>query len=77
MSIDLGDVKMINIKRNRIKCNHCGDIIESEYVHDFKSCSCGKVSVDGGCRYLKRSFTDSPDDYTEMSEIQYNDCEVD
>ena len=56
---------MVKIKRNRIKCNHCGDIIESEYVHDFKSCSCGKVSVDGG------------DDYTEMSEIQYNDCEVD
>ena len=70
-------IKMVKIKRNRIKCNHCGDIIESEYVHDFKSCRCGQVSVDGGCRYLKRSFTDSPDDYTEMSEIQYNYCEAD
>lgn len=24
------------ILHNRIRCNHCGDVIESEYRHDFK-----------------------------------------
>lgn len=39
-----------------MKCNNCGDIIESTSVHDFKTCSCGNISVDGGHVYLKRSF---------------------
>ena len=56
-----------NIIRNRIKCKHCGDIIESISVHDFKFCSCGKVAVDGGRCYLKR--TGSPNDWEELSEI--------
>lgn len=43
------------IIRNRIKCKHCGDIIESISVHDFKFCSCGKVAIDGGKHYLKRT----------------------
>lgn len=55
------------IVRNMIKCNHCGDVIESLYTHDFKFCSCEKVAVDGGHSYLKRCFMDGPDDYTEMS----------
>lgn len=53
--------------RNMIKCNICGDIIESKYRHDYVTCSCGAVSVDGGHDYLRRSYK-SPDDYTEMSE---------
>ena len=34
--------------------NHCKDIIESTDTHDFKTCSCGMVSIDGGYYYLKR-----------------------
>ena len=49
------------ILRNRIKCKHCGDIIESTSVHDFKLCSCGKVAIDGGICYLKR--TGNPNDW--------------
>lgn len=60
----------MKIKTNKIKCNYCGDIIESEYTHDFKSCKCGKVSVDGGKSYLKRCFTKSLDDYIELSEYE-------
>ena len=60
---------MQKIIRNAIKCNHCGDIIESKYRHDFVTCSCGCVSVDGGKDYLRRCFKDSPEDYTEMSEF--------
>ena len=40
---------------NKIRCRHCGDVIESLHVHDFKWCKCGKVAVDGGRHYLKRS----------------------
>ena len=42
------------IVRNEIKCNFCGDVIESNDTLDFKTCSCGKVSIAGGYDYLKR-----------------------
>ena len=45
---------MKKIIRNAIKCTKCGEIIESESVHDFKFCSCGACAVDGGHEYLKR-----------------------
>lgn len=38
----------IKIIRNKIKCKHCGEVIESESRHDFKFCACGKVAIDGG-----------------------------
>ena len=44
----------MKIIKNQIKCNRCGDIIESHSVHDFKFCSCEKVAVDGGKEYLSR-----------------------
>ncbi|MCR4708200.1 MAG: hypothetical protein K5746_09690 [Clostridiales bacterium] len=55
------------IIRNVIRCNHCGDVIESAYRHDFRSCSCGCVSVDGGHDYLRRCFVNNPADYTDLS----------
>lgn len=45
---------MQRIKTNKVKCLFCGDIIESIDVHDYKTCKCGKISVDGGHYYLKR-----------------------
>lgn len=36
-----------------IKCLKCGDIIYSRATHDFRSCGCGAVSVDGGFDYMK------------------------
>ena len=47
---------MAKAKVNRVRCKECGDIIESVHVHDFVTCSCGAVSVDGGLQYLKRCF---------------------
>ncbi len=41
---------------NRAKCLECGDVIDSFFVHDFRVCSCGNVSVDGGMRFLRRKF---------------------
>lgn len=42
--------------RNRAKCKLCGDIIESTHKHDFVTCSCGEISVDGGDQYYKANF---------------------
>ena len=61
---------MRKILINKIKCNKCGDIIESTHRHDFKFCQCGAVTVDGGKDYLKRSYENSSDDYTELSEYE-------
>jgi hypothetical protein len=44
------------ILKNSIQCLECGDIIESKNRHDYVSCKCGNVSVDGGTDYLKRGF---------------------
>lgn len=67
---------MSKIIRNMIKCNYCGDVIESVTTHDFKTCSCGRVSVDGGKSYFKRLFQKT-NDYTDLSEYikdEDDDC---
>ena len=38
----------VRIILNKVQCNHCGDIIISHHRHDYKKCSCGTISVDGG-----------------------------
>lgn len=60
----------MKILKNSIKCNHCGDVIVSEHRHDFKWCKCGTVAVDGGQDYLKRTFKNSTDDFTDLSEYE-------
>lgn len=42
--------------RNAAKCLLCGDVVESRHRHDFRSCSCGAMSVDGGKSYSRRLF---------------------
>lgn len=59
---------MMKIIHNRIKCNKCGDVIESNSVHEFVTCSCGACSVDGGHEYLRRLGWQ--DDWTDMSEVK-------
>lgn len=58
---------MQKIIANRIKCNKCGDIIESTHRHDFKGCSCKSVFVDGGHDYLRR--VGNREDWTDLSEV--------
>lgn len=61
---------MKKIIKNKIRCNYCGDIIESKSVHDFKACRCGMVAVDGGHDYLRRSFYNDITDFEELSEYE-------
>jgi hypothetical protein len=42
------------IVQNAVICNKCDDFIVSKHRHDFVSCKCGNVSVDGGQAYLRR-----------------------
>lgn len=47
---------MGKIIENSAKCLKCGDKIISKHRHDYVTCSCGNVSVDGGLDYCRRSF---------------------
>ena len=38
-----------------IKCPNCGDTIYSRARHDFRTCSCGECSIDGGFDYVSVS----------------------
>ena len=76
---EMGDLKIketpTKILVNKIKCNKCGDIIESVHRHDFKFCKCKRVAVDGGKEYLRRMFTNM-DDFTDLSESVKDDKNI-
>ena len=42
------------IIQNAVSCLSCGDFIFSMHRHDFVTCTCGSISVDGGQEYLRR-----------------------
>ena len=54
------------IIKNAIRCNICGDEIESTHRHDFVTCKCGAYSVDGGHDYLRHCFKEEGC-YTDIS----------
>lgn len=44
--------------KNSVRCNLCGDIIESTYRHDFVECSCRACFVDGGHDYQRIGYAE-------------------
>lgn len=46
---DVGDIWI-----NASICLVCGDFIRSRNRHDYRTCSCKNISVDGGSWYAKR-----------------------
>lgn len=56
------------LTRNAAKCLKCNTVIESKYRHDFVTCPCGNISVDGGLEYQRRVGT--LEDYEELSEYK-------
>lgn len=44
--------------RNRAKCKLCEDILESFHKHDYVTCKCGEISIDGGDYYMHCSARD-------------------
>ncbi len=59
---------MQRIKVNKIRCNKCGDEIESTFRHHYIECKCGSVFADGGHDYLRRGG--ECEDWTELSEYE-------
>ena len=57
------------LKTNKIKCRHCGDIIESKTVYQCRTCTCARCAVDGGLEYARRIGARSID-YEELSEYE-------
>lgn len=58
----------VTIVRNMARCEKCNDTIESKYCHDFVTCKCGAISVDGGKDYLRRVGNSS--DFIDLSQIR-------
>ena len=57
--------------RNRIQCLLCNEVIESKHRHDYQTCSCGNVSVDGGQDYCKVNYKSNKwKPYTDEDEIK-------
>lgn len=50
----MNTINQIKIYSNKARCKKCGDILESLYRRDFRTCKCGSISIDGGFDYLKR-----------------------
>jgi len=72
---------LIRLSRNAAKCLQCGDVVESTHVRDFKTCSCGSLSVDGGLEYTRRLFItrnsyDELSMYTQRSKRELDDMIV-
>lgn len=55
------------IIQNAASCNGCGDFIVSKHRHDFVSCTCGAIAVDGGQEYLRRVGGLTPGSYNDHS----------
>ncbi|WP_370684743.1 DUF7695 domain-containing protein, partial [Marinilactibacillus psychrotolerans] len=66
--------KIIKILKNKARCKRCDDVIESKHSHDFVTCKCGAISLDGGLEYQRLSFKNSIDDY-DFSLSEYEEIE--
>ena len=64
------------IIQNAVTCLGCGDFIVSKHRHDFVTCTCGAISVDGGQSYLRRvgDFANSVDHSWELPTELYRQC---
>ena len=75
---------MDKILVNKVRCKKCGDVIESKSTHDFQSCECGAIFIDGGKEYQRygwgtdrnkfiKSEGDEIEDYIDFSFSVYED----
>lgn len=56
----------MTITRNAARCRKCDTVVESTYRHDFVSCKCGAIFVDGGREYLRAGG--NPEDFESLAE---------
>jgi hypothetical protein len=60
-----------DIWSNSAKCRRCNDEIRSRNKHDYVTCKCGAISVDGGSWYSIRSGIE----YVKDLIVYFNDLE--
>lgn len=51
---------------NASKCLECGDVIRSIHRHDFRSCTCENIFVDGGEDYRRIGWM-TPDSWVDIT----------
>lgn len=68
------EINVGEIRINAAKCLKCKQVICSDNQHDYKTCKCGNLSVDGGSWYAKRGFRDVEDSFKNQIEA-YKDLE--
>lgn len=61
---------MERIIRNSARCLRCNTEIESTHRHDFVSCPCGTIAVDGGKDYIRRAGDIRSSDWVDTSIIE-------
>ena len=59
---------IMKIKKNKVRCKKCNEILESIDPQDYQWCRCGAISIDGGTKELKR--TGLPENIEELSETE-------
>lgn len=64
------------MKRNRAKCKKCDDIIESFFVYDTVSCSCGEIAVSTGEGEGDAKYLSSANDFANFIRVDDMDKEV-
>lgn len=64
------------IVQNAAMCMKCEDLIVSKHRHDFVSCKCGAIFVDGGQEYLRRGgeLEQFADLSWSIPEVAYMEC---
>ena len=53
--------------KNRAKCKLCNTIVESKHRHDYTTCACGEISVDGGDDYW-RCVANDPNNFIRLND---------
>lgn len=60
--------------RNRAKCKLCNDLIESIYRHDFVTCKCGEISIDGGREPFTRALAKDWSNFIRVFDDESEKC---
>ena len=52
---------------NAARCLECDVLLYSRHRHDYRTCACGNLMVDGGADYIRRGFRD----LSKIQEVEY------
>lgn len=69
--MERGQLGIGSVWINGAVCLQCKEFVRSKNRHDFRTCKCGKVMVDGGSHYCRR--IGEPDDFIDVIETYEDD----